>query len=80
MAGRSALNAEMWVSPSETLRERLLLWQPIYYFIVLWCNGNIPLFESEDSRFDPWRDNWEVNSRLGCLLRNILAVPPFLLL
>lgn len=27
--------------------------------------GNIPLFESEDSRFKPWRGSWEVNSRLG---------------
>ena len=27
--------------------------------------GNIPLFESVDSRFKPWRGNWEVNSRLG---------------
>lgn len=27
--------------------------------------GNIPLFESVDSRFKPWRGSWEVNSRLG---------------
>jgi hypothetical protein len=27
--------------------------------------GNIPLFESEDSRFKPWQGSWEVNSRLG---------------
>ncbi len=27
--------------------------------------GNIPLFESEDSRFKSWWGSWEVNSRLG---------------
>ena len=27
--------------------------------------GNIPLFESVDSRFKPWRGSWEVNSYLG---------------
>lgn len=49
MAGRSALNAEMQVSPTETLREQPLLWHP--NSVPCGVIGNISLFESEDFRF-----------------------------
>ncbi len=55
MAGRSALNAEMQVSPTETLREQPLLWHPFSLSkqTSMPCGviGNISLFESEDFRF-----------------------------
>jgi hypothetical protein len=46
MAGRSALNAEMQVSPAETLREQPLLWHPIFQILPCGVIGNISLFES----------------------------------
>jgi hypothetical protein len=50
-----------------TLNQREVGSTPTPASISMPCSvtGNIPLFESEDWRFKPWRGSWEVNSRLG---------------